>query len=59
MNKKFILLRRPQIGLKGTPDLGHLLKMCAPSLMEVEVQGKRTKFKADFKAKVALEALKG
>jgi hypothetical protein len=25
--------------------------------MEVEVQGKRTKFKADFKAKVALEAL--
>jgi len=23
------------------------------------VQGKRTKFKADFKAKVALEALKG
>ncbi len=27
--------------------------------MEVEVQGKRTKFKADFKAKVALEALKG
>jgi transposase len=27
--------------------------------MEVKVQGKRTKFKADFKAKVALEALKG
>ena len=27
--------------------------------MEVEVQGKRTKFKAEFKAKVALEALKG
>ena len=27
--------------------------------MEVEVQGKRTKFKADFKAKVAVEALKG
>jgi transposase len=27
--------------------------------MEVEVQGKRTKFEADFKAKVALEALKG
>ena len=27
--------------------------------MEVKVQGKRTKFKADVKAKVALEALKG
>ena len=27
--------------------------------MEVEVQGKRTKFKAEFKAKAALEALKG
>jgi transposase-like protein len=27
--------------------------------MEVEVQGERTKFKADFKARVALEALKG
>jgi hypothetical protein len=26
--------------------------------VEVEVQGKRTKFKADFKARVALEALK-
>jgi transposase len=27
--------------------------------VEVAVQGKRTKFKPDFKAKVALEALKG
>ena len=27
--------------------------------MEVEVRGKRTKFKADFKVKVALESLKG
>jgi sugar lactone lactonase YvrE len=26
--------------------------------MEVEVQGKRTKFKADFKAKVALDGFR-
>jgi len=43
----------------GSPILDSFLRCEHLRILEVHVQGRRNKFKPDFKAKVALEALKG